>query len=82
MKDRRKREVGFIAQELDVALRKIGFHDQGFLTKEEGGHYEVRYNDFIGIAINAVKEQQQIIESQQQTNDNQQEAIKDLQKEF
>jgi len=78
----RKREVGFIAQELDVTLRKIGFHDQGFLTKEEGGHYEVRYNDFIGIAINAIKEQQQIIESQQQTNDNQQEAIKDLQKEI
>jgi trimeric autotransporter adhesin len=78
----RKREIGFIAQELDVTLRKIGYHDQGFLTKTDSGHYEVRYNDFIGIAINAIKEQQQIIESQQKINDIQQEAIKDLQKEI
>ena len=77
-----KREIGFIAQELEVTLRKIGFHDQGFMFKNDSGYFEVRYNDFIGIAINAIKEQQQIIESQQQTNDNQQEAIKDLQKEF
>jgi hypothetical protein len=85
----RKREIGFIAQELDVTLRKIGYHDQGFLTKTDSGYFEVRYNDFIGIAVNAIKEQQQTIEGQQQflesqkkTNDNQQQIIEDLQKEM
>jgi len=85
----RKREIGFIAQELEVALRNVGYHDQGFLTKTDSGYFEVRYNDFIGIAINAIKEQQQTIESQQKslesqqkTNDNQQQIIEDLQKEM
>ena len=77
-----KKEIGFIAQELDVTLRKIGYHDQGFMFKNDSGYFEVRYNDFIGIAINAIKEQQQIIERQQQINESQQEAIKDLQKEI
>lgn len=59
------------------------------MTKTDSGYFEVRYNDFIGIAINAIKEQQQTIESQQQflesqqkTNDNQQQIIEDLQKEM
>ena len=60
-----KKEIGFIAQELEVALRKVGYHDQGFLTKTDNGFFEVRYNDFIGIAINAIKEQQQTIDAQQ-----------------
>ena len=63
-----KKEVGFIAQELEVALRKVGYLDQGFLTKTDRGFFEVRYNDFIGIAINAIKEQQQKIESQQKSS--------------
>ncbi len=59
----RKREIGFIAQELELALRKVGYHDQGFLTKTDKGLFEVRYNDFIGITINAIKEQQLALES-------------------
>tara|TARA_B110000003_G_scaffold107457_1_gene109813 strand:- start:2397 stop:3737 length:1341 start_codon:yes stop_codon:yes gene_type:complete len=62
----KKREVGFIAQELEVALAKVGYHDQGFLTKTDEGLFEVRYNDFIGIAINAIKEQEQTITYQQE----------------
>ena len=57
----RKREIGFIAQELEVALKKVGYHDQGFLTKGDQGLFEVRYNDFIGIIVKAIQEQQQTI---------------------
>ena len=78
----RKREIGFIAQELEVALRNVGYHDQGFLTKTDSGYFEVRYNDFIGIAINAIKEQQQTIESQQQFLESQQQTISSHQKEI
>ena len=56
-----KKEIGFIAQELEVALKKVGYHDQGFLTKGDQGLFEVRYNDFIGIAVKAIQEQQQTI---------------------
>ena len=61
----KKREIGFIAQELEIALRKVGYHDQGFVTKTDKGLLEVRYNDLIGVAISAIKEQQQTIDAQQ-----------------
>ena len=56
------REVGFIAQELVQVLEEVGFDDQGFLTQTDQGHYEVRYNDFIPIAIKGIQEQQEEIE--------------------
>ncbi|MBL6663569.1 MAG: tail fiber domain-containing protein [Flavobacteriales bacterium] len=56
------REVGFIAQELVKVLEEVGFDDQGFLTQTDQGHYEVRYNDFIPIAIKGIQEQQEEIE--------------------
>jgi trimeric autotransporter adhesin len=56
------REVGFIAQELVKVLEEVGFDNQGFLTQTDQGHYEVRYNDFIPIAIKGIQEQQQQIE--------------------
>ncbi|MBL6663568.1 MAG: tail fiber domain-containing protein [Flavobacteriales bacterium] len=59
------REVGFIAQELVKVLEEIGFDDQGFLTQTDQGHYEVRYNDFIPIAIKGIQEQQVQLEKQQ-----------------
>ncbi len=60
------REVGFIAQELVKVLQEVGFDNQGFLTQTDQGYYEVRYNDFIPIAIKGIQEQQGQIQKQQQ----------------
>ncbi|MDG1917369.1 MAG: hypothetical protein P8I29_06080 [Flavobacteriales bacterium] len=43
-------------------MEEVGFDNQGFLTQTDQGHYEVRYNDFIPIAIKGIQEQQQQIE--------------------
>ena len=61
---KQSREVGFIAQELVQVLEEVGFDDQGFLTQTDQGHYEVRYNDFIPIAIKGIQEQQEQLQMQ------------------
>ncbi|MBL6663567.1 MAG: tail fiber domain-containing protein [Flavobacteriales bacterium] len=60
------REVGLIAQELAQVLEDVGFDDQGFLTQTDQGYYEVRYNDFIPIAIKGIQQQQENIDKQQE----------------
>ena len=47
-------------------LEEVGFDNQGFLTQTDQGYYEVRYNDFIPIAIKGIQEQQGQIQKQQQ----------------
>ncbi len=61
------REMGFIAQEVMAVLENYDYGDQGFLTKDDEGHYGIRYNDFISLLVNAVQEQQQIINEQKTT---------------
>ncbi len=62
--ENKTREMGFIAQDLEVLLDKIGYEDQGFLTKDDKGFMSVRYNDFIALLTKAIQEQQAIIENQ------------------
>jgi len=58
------REMGFIAQDLEALLAKVGYTDQGFLTKDDKGLMSLRYNDFIALLTKAIQEQQDIIEEQ------------------
>jgi hypothetical protein len=60
----KNREMGFIAQEVEQALKSVNYKDQGFLTKTEKGFYELRYNDFIALLVKGMQEQQTIIENQ------------------
>jgi phage shock protein A len=50
------RETGFIAQEVEQALIKNNYTDQGMLTKSDTGYLEIRYNDFIAMLVRAVQE--------------------------
>ena len=58
----KKIEYGFIAQELEETLNKIGISSAGILTKDSQGMYGVRYNDFIAPMVKAIQEQQTQIE--------------------
>jgi len=58
----RTREVGFIAQDVEVLLKEAGINDYGLLNKDDNGFLELRYNDFIPILTRAIQEQQQEIE--------------------
>ena len=62
--DVKTREMGFIAQDVEALLIKIGYDDQGFLTKDDKGLMSLRYNDFIALLTKAIQEQQDIIETQ------------------
>lgn len=74
----KKIEYGFIAQELEETLLKIGITTAGILSKNNEGMYQVRYNDFIAPMVKAIQEQQILIEEQQTINENQQKQIEDL----
>lgn len=63
--DFKKREMGFIAQDIEVLLNEMGYYDQGFLTKDDHGRISLRYNDFIALLTKGMQEQQEIIETQQ-----------------
>ncbi len=58
------REMGFIAQDVEKLLSKIGYYDQGVLTKDDDGHLSLRYNDLISLLTKAIQEQQEIIDGQ------------------
>ncbi len=58
------REMGFIAQDVEALLNKMGYDDQGFLTKDDKGLLSLRYNDFIALLTKGMQEQQEIIETQ------------------
>ena len=63
-----KTEYGFIAQEVEDALKRHGDYNNGIVSKDDAGMYAVRYNDFIPITIKAIQEQQLLIELLQKTN--------------
>ncbi|RZV66311.1 MAG: hypothetical protein EX254_03975 [Flavobacteriaceae bacterium] len=62
--DKQTREMGFIAQNVEVLLAKVGYTDQGFLTKDDKGYISLRYNDLIALLTKAIQEQQDIIDGQ------------------
>jgi len=62
--DAKTREMGFIAQDVEELLNKIGYKDQGFLTKDDKGYISLRYNDIIALLTKAIQEQQEIIDNQ------------------
>jgi len=56
--------MGFIAQDFEATLKKIGYLKQGFLTKDDEGHLSLRYNDLLALLTKAIQEQQTIINGQ------------------
>ena len=58
------REIGFIAQDIELLLARIGYKDQGFLSEDNEGRMSLRYNDLIPLLTKAIQEQQDIIEAQ------------------
>ena len=84
--EHKTREMGFIAQDVEALLTKVGYTEQGFLTKDDKGFMSLRYNDFIALLTKAIQEQQDIIEEQngeikslQSSVGSQQSEIKSLQ---
>ena len=76
--DARTRDMGFIAQDVEALLTKIGYDDQGLLTKDDKGLLSLRYNDLIALLTKAIQEQQEIIESQNSKLEKQDSDIKGL----
>lgn len=76
------REMGFIAQDVEKALQKIGYNGQGFLTKDAKGYYSIRYNDFTALTVNAIKEQQAQIEEMKATITSLVDQLKQLQQQL
>ena len=52
----RKREYGFIAQELEESLLTSGATDNGIISRDDKGMYGVRYNDLLAPLVNAIQE--------------------------
>lgn len=75
--DKKTREIGFIAQDVEKVLNDLNYDDQGFLTKDDKGYLSLRYNDLIPVLTKAVQEQQLIIEKLQKTNETQQSSLKE-----
>ena len=63
--DSKIREIGFIAQEVEVLLNNLGYSEQGILSKDDQGFMSLRYNDFIPVLTKAIQEQQAIIDKQE-----------------
>ena len=79
--ERKKREYGFIAQDLEETLNASGAADNGIISKDDAGMYGVRYNDLMAPMVKAIQEQQELIKTMKQEQQEQQELIKTLQKE-
>jgi len=78
---RKKRFVGFLAQEVEKAALAAGFDFPGIdVPKIETEVYTLRYVDFIMPMVKAMQEQQGIIQTQQYQMKEQQEQIAELQR--
>ena len=64
--DKKTREMGLIAQDVEAVLNKIGYTDQGLLNKDDKGYMSLRYNDLIALLTKAIQEQQEIINTHNQ----------------
>lgn len=59
--DAKTRGMSFIAQDIEELLTKIDYQDQGFLTKDDDGNFNLRYSDIIALNTKALQEQQEVI---------------------
>ncbi|WP_400078140.1 tail fiber domain-containing protein [Winogradskyella sp. R77965] len=50
------REIGFVAQDVENLLTKIGYSDQGLLSKDDSGNLSLRYNDLIPLLTKAIQD--------------------------
>ncbi|MBJ2173213.1 tail fiber domain-containing protein [Aureibaculum sp. A20] len=50
------REIGFVAQDVELLLNKLGYTNTGILTKDDEGRLSLRYNDFIPLLTKSVQE--------------------------
>jgi hypothetical protein len=62
----KKEEFGFIAQEVELALKEAGADNSGIITKDDSGLYSMRYNDLLAPMVKAIQEQQEQIKLLQQ----------------
>ena len=62
----KKREYGFIAQDLEETLNASGASDNGIISKDDAGMYSVRYNDLMSPMVKAIQEQQTMIQEQKE----------------
>ncbi|MCX6148551.1 MAG: tail fiber domain-containing protein [Candidatus Kapabacteria bacterium] len=60
-----KTEYGFIAQEVEECLNNSGASNNGIITKDDNGLYNMRYNDLLAPMVKAIQEQQNKIQGQQ-----------------
>jgi trimeric autotransporter adhesin len=65
----KKLEYGFIAQEVEIALKEAGIKNNGIISVGDDGMYGLRYNDLIPVLTKAIQEQQAIIDTQNQKID-------------
>ena len=70
-KGKSNRLYGLIAQEVEQVLPEL-------VKEDAAGYYAVNYDGFIPVLIEGMKEQQEIIEEERETNSVQQEVIKNL----
>lgn len=73
--ENKKREYGFIAQELEEALNISGASNNGIISKDDKGMYGVRYNDLMSPMVKAIQELNA-------KNETQQKLIEEMQKEI
>jgi len=77
----KKREYGFIAQELEAALNKSSETNTGMIAKDDQGMYSVRYNDLMAPMVKAIQEQQKMIDSLKNSNQEFLQKMQAIQKE-
>jgi hypothetical protein len=71
--------TGFIAQEVEEVADRLGFDFSGVdKPQNEESHYSLRYAEFVVPLVQAVQEQQQIIDNQNQKISTQKTMILDL----
>ncbi len=64
----KKAEYGFIAQEVDETLKSVGATQNGMITVDDAGMYNLRYNDIIAPLVKATQELNNKVESLEKTN--------------
>jgi len=73
------RYSGFVAQEVEVTARELGYEFSGVdAPRSENDYYGLRYAQFVVPLVKAVQEQQKMIEAQQQMAEGQQRQIDEL----
>jgi len=66
-----KREIGFIAQDVEKIIPEI-------VTKNQNGYYSIAYGNFAPLIVEAIKEQQEIIDNQNSRIDQLEKMLQEL----